>query len=78
MSLGSLRRLGACQPSTHLDGGIHDDLAWQAWWHDLAVMSSRRYDALIWRVGRRFVWTLGAELKGVQDRLCILERFIVF
>ena len=21
-------------PGTHLDGGIHDDLAWQAWWYD--------------------------------------------
>ena len=31
---------------THLDGGIHDDSAWQAWWRDLAVMPSRRYDAL--------------------------------
>ena len=29
-------------PDTHLDGGIRDDAALQAWWHDLAVMPSRR------------------------------------
>ena len=29
----------------HLDGGVTDDLAWQAWWRDLVVMPSRRYDA---------------------------------
>ena len=49
---------------THLDGGIRDDSAWKAWWRDLAVMPSRRYDTLSERVGRRFVRTLGEELKG--------------
>ena len=65
-------------PGTHLDGGIRDDLAWQAWWRDLAVMPSRHYDAPSGRVGRRFVGTLGVELKGVRDRLWNSERFIVF
>ena len=65
-------------PGTHLEGGIRDDSAWQAWWHDRAVMTSRRYDAPSGRVGRRFVGTLGAELKGVRDRLWNLEWFIVF
>ena len=65
-------------PGTHLDGGIRDDLAWQAWWCDLAVMPSRRYDAPSERVGRRFVGTLGVELHGVQDRLWNSEQFIVF
>ena len=32
-------------PVTHLDGGIRDDAAWQAWWRGLAVMPSRGYDA---------------------------------
>ena len=44
---------------THLDGGVCDNSAWQAWWLDLAVMSLRRYDAPSGRVGRRFVGTLG-------------------
>ena len=65
-------------PGTHLDGGIRNDLTWQAWWRDLVVMPSRRYDAPSGRVGRRFVGTLGAELKGVRNRLWNLERFIVF
>ena len=65
-------------PGTHLEGGIRDDSTWQAWWRDLAVMPSRRYDAPSGRVRRRFVRTLGEELKGVQDRLWNLERFIVF
>ena len=38
-------------PSTHLDGGVRDDSVWQAWWRDLAVMPSRRYDAPIGKVG---------------------------
>ena len=41
-------------------------------------MPSRRYDAPSGRVGQRFVWTLGAELKGMRDRPWNLERFIVF
>ena len=56
-------------PGTHLDRGIRDDSAWQAWWHDLAVMPLRRYEAPNGRVGSRFVGTLGVELKGVRDRL---------
>ena len=44
---------------THLDGGVHNDSAWQTWWRDLAVIPSRRYDAPSGRVGRRFVGTLG-------------------
>ena len=65
-------------PGTHLDGGIRDDSAWQAWWRDLVVMPSRRYDAPSGRVGWRFVGTLGAEIKGVRDRLWNSERFIFF
>ena len=65
-------------PSTHLDGGVRNDSAWQSWWRDLAVMPSRRYDAPSGKVGRRFVRTLGEELKGVQDRRWNSERFIVF
>ena len=41
-------------------------------------MPLRRYDAPSGRVGRRFVGTLGVELKGVRDRLWNSERFIVF
>ena len=55
-------------PGTHLDGGVRNDSAWQAWWLDLAVMPSRRYDALSGKVGRRFVGTLREEMKGVRDR----------
>ena len=47
-------------PGTHLDSGIADNSAWQAWWRDLAVMPSRRYDTSIEKVGRRFVRMLGA------------------
>ena len=55
-------------PVTHLNGGVKDDSAWQAWWRDLAVMSSRRYDALSGKVSRRFVGPLGVEMQGVWDR----------
>ena len=48
------------------------------WWRDLAVMSSRRYDTLIGRVGQRFVRTLEDDLRGFQDRLWNSEWFIVF
>ena len=65
-------------PGTHLDGGIRDNSACQAWWRDLAVISSRRYDAPSQRVGCKFVRTLGVELKGVRDRLWNSEWFTVF
>ena len=65
-------------PGTHLDGGVADNSAWQAWWRDLAVMPSRKYDALSGKVGRRFAGMLGAKMQGVQDRRWNLERFIVF
>ena len=55
-------------PGTHLDGRIEDDVAWQALWHDLAVMPSRRYDAPSRKVRRRFVETLGEDMRGVRDR----------
>ena len=41
-------------------------------------MPLRRYDAPSGKVGRRFIGTLGEELKGVQDRRWNLERFIIF
>ena len=53
-------------PGTHLDGGVTDDSAWQAWWRDLAVSPLRRYDAPSGKFGRRFVGTLGAELQGMR------------
>ena len=55
-------------PGTHIDGGVADNSAWQAWWRDLAVMSSRHYDAPSGKVSRRFVGMLGAEMQGVRDR----------
>ena len=63
---------------TQLDGGISDDTEWKAWWHNLAVRTSRRYEAPSGRVGRRFVRTLGKELWGVRDRLLNSERLIIF
>ena len=65
-------------PGTHLDGGIGDGAAWQAWWRDLVIMTSRCYDAPSRKVGRRFVRTLGGELGGMRNRQWNLERFIVF
>ena len=65
-------------PGTHLDGGVVNDLAWQAWWRDLVVMPSRHYDAPSGKVGRWFVRILGAELQGVRDRRWNSEPFIVF
>ena len=50
-------------PGTHLDGGIKDNSAWQAWWRDLAVMPSREYNAMSGKVGRRFVGTLREEMQ---------------
>ena len=65
-------------PGTHLDGGVADNSAWQAWWRDLAVMPSRCYDMPSGKVGRQFVVTLGVELQGVGDQRWNSERFIVF
>ena len=65
-------------PVTHLDGGIGDDAAWQVWWRDLTVITSRHYDTPSWKVGRRFVGTLGEQLQGVRDRLWNSEQFIVY
>ena len=64
-------------PGTHLNGGVRNDSAWQAWWRDLAVMPSRCYDVPSEKVGRRFFGTLGEEMKGVWDRRWNSERFIV-
>ena len=65
-------------PGTHLNGGVADDWVWQAWWRDLVVMPSRRYDAPSGKVGHQFVGMLVAELQGVRDRRWNSERFIVF
>ena len=65
-------------PGTHLDGGVRDNSAWQAWWRELVVIPLRRYDTPSGRFGRRFVGTLGGLLKGVRDRWCNSERFILF
>ena len=65
-------------PGTYLDRGVRDNSECQVWWHDLAVMPSRRYDAPSGKFGCRFVGTLGEELKGVRDRRWNLEQFIVF
>ena len=46
-------------PGTHLDRGVRNDSACQAWWRDLAVMPLRRYGTPSGRFGRRFVETLG-------------------
>ena len=65
-------------PGTHLDSGIGDDTTWQVWWRDLAVMPSRRYDAPSGKFGKRFVVTLGGDLRGMRDIQWDSERFIVF
>ena len=65
-------------PGTHLDRDVRDNLAWQAWWRDLAVMPSSRYDTPSGRVGRRFVGMLREDLKGVQGRRWNSEQFILF
>ena len=41
-----------------------DDMLWQGWWHDLAVMPSFRYNAPSGKFGRRFVRDLNADLCG--------------
>ena len=51
---------------THLGSGVKDDSLWQAWWRDLAVMTSRRYDVPIRKVGLRFIGTLGVEMQGCR------------
>ena len=63
---------------THLDSGIAEDRTWQGWWHDLAIMPSRRYKAPCGKVGRRYVNVLVRDLRGVLDRRWNLERFNVF
>ena len=65
-------------PVTHLDGGISNNLVWQAWWCDLSFMTLRRYDAPSGKVGRRFVETLRGELRGSFYRQWNSEHFIVF
>ena len=65
-------------PGTHLNGGVANDSAWQVWWHDLAVIPSRRYDAPSGKVGRQFVKMLGTKLQGVRYCRWNSEWFIVF
>ena len=65
-------------PGTHLDSGVANDLAWQAWWRYLAFMPLRRYDAPSGKVGRRFVGMLSAKMQGVRYRRWNSEWFIVF
>ena len=77
-SPGGLRDWVHRNPGMHLDGGLSDDLAWQLWWLDLALMPLRRYDAPSGKVGRRFVRILGAEMQGVRDRRGSSEPFIFF
>ena len=62
----------------HLGGCVTNNSEWQAWWRDLAIMPSRRYDAPSGKVGRRFVRIIGAEMQGVRDRWWNWERFIIF
>ena len=62
----------------NLDGGIHNDLAWQAWWSYLVVKPLRCYEVPSGKVRCRFVRTLGEDLKGVRDRRWNSEQFIVF
>ena len=62
----------------HLQGGIADDVVWKGWWQDLAVIPYRRYNALIGEFGRRFFMSLDSKLRGVRDRQCKSDRFIVF
>ena len=62
----------------HLHGGITDNIVWQGWWRDLAVMPSHCYDAPSGKVGLQFVGDLKSELCGVRGRRWNSERFIVF
>ena len=62
----------------HLHRGITDNIVWQGWWRDLAVMPSHCYDAPSGKVGLQFVGDLKSELCGVRGRRWNSERFIVF
>ena len=62
----------------HLHGGITDNIVWQGWWRDLAVMPSHCYDDPSGKVGLQFVGDLKSELCGVRGRRWNSERFIVF
>ena len=42
------------------------------------VITSQRYDAPSRKVGQGIVVALVGDLRGVQDRLCNLERFVIF
>ena len=55
-------------PRTHLDSSIGKDASWKVSWRYLVVMSSRHYDALIRKFGRRFFEMLEGELSGVPKR----------
>lgn len=63
---------------SQLDGGIEDDLVWQARWRQLIALPSQRYDAPSGAVGRRFIRILTEELEGIVRRKWNSERFIVF
>ena len=63
---------------THLSGRIADENTWKAWQRDLAVMPSRRYNALGGKVGQRFMWAISGELQGIREGLWNSKRFIIF
>ena len=62
----------------HLDGGIVEDIKWQAQWEKLVCMPTQRCDATSGKVGKRFVGILSVELDRVRARKWNAERVIIF
>ena len=61
----------------HLSAGKANGEGWYKMWKTLAVMSVRSYNALIGRVGQKFVWVMAIELTGFQQRRWNTEIFII-
>ena len=63
--------------SRHLTGAIGYDSRWQAWWRNLLVLPSCRYDAPGGKVGWRFVRTMAADLDRVRECRWNAKRFVI-
>ena len=61
-----------------MDGGIAEDINWQAQWEKLVFMPTQHYDAPSGKVGEIFVVILSVEFDEVHDRKENTERAIFF
>eukprot|EP00957_Ditylum_brightwellii_P093174 7093874-Ditylum_brightwellii.AAC.1 len=64
--------------SSHLNGGVTDDKAWQGYWEVITALPSQQYDLTSSAVGRRFIFLLTEILGGIVGRKWNSEQVIVY